>query len=574
MLEIPISIGKHKQSGQETTFEICPFCNGGKNNDKWTFFINSRSGLYKCHRGTCGATGNLRQLYKRLNLRLPESLRYINTTPKSYKKPIEKTRRLSDKLYRYFRKRNISEDTVDFAEIRETQKGLVCFDYYDEQGELTFRKKKRVEDKKIFREKDTKPIFYMMNKVNSESDTLIITEGEEDCLSLYEVGYDYAVSLPSGSSDMNCLTHNWDWLQTFKTFIIWTDDDSAGHKAEKELISRLGKEKCRVVEHKKNDINETLVKMGKKEIYKIIEDSEFLPISNIKSVYDYDMFENKEEEHLQSTFDFINQSMHGGFRFGELIIWTGHPGTGKSTILQQESINFIKQGEKICVYSAEMMNKKILKNMYRQCSGQNRLKKRQSNFYDGYYYYPKKENVDKINKWMNENFYLVKDDFDTYSNNLFEIFAQVVLRKGVRVFVIDNLMTVVRQSADINHNQSEFIKKCSAFAKTYKVQIHVIAHQRKLTTDQKQKNNFHPTEDGIAGSANIKNLADVVIGLARVPDSVKNQDNILYDSEITIFKERVTGVKNRKAELFFDNQSLRFIENWNNINYKLGWENL
>jgi len=571
MEQIKKVLGKYRISGNEIIFKTCPYCKATGKDNEYKFSINKRSGLFKCFRGKCNAKGNIRQLGKFLNVRVYDDY-IINPTERNYQLPVKKVNPVKKDLYDYFSKRGISEDTVDFAEIRQDGKRIV-FEYFNEQGILTFRKFKTFTDKRISREKDTKPIFYMMNKVNSESKTLIITEGEEDCLSLYEIGYDFAVSLPSGSSDISCVSHNWNWLQTFKTFIIWTDDDSAGRKAEQELIKRLGREKCKIVNHKANDINETLVKFGRQAIVNIVENADYLPISKVKTANDYDIFIN-EEEHLKSTFNVINQSMEGGYRKGELVIWTGHRGTGKTTILTQELATLIKQSEKVCIYSAEVRNRNVLKNFYKQCSGEQNIDSFNSSYFKGKYYTPKKENVIKINKWINDNFFMIADDFDEDKLDLFEIFAQLVIQKGVTTFIIDNLMTVVRQDRDINHNQSEFMKRCKLFVKKYDTTIHIVAHQRKLNEEHSKR--FRPSISGISGSANIGNIVDVVIGIARVSLQMKQNEpeKYDYDSELLILKERVTGNEGKFTKLYFNKPSLRFIENSENINYRLGWERL
>ena len=573
------TLGKYKTSGNELVFEVCPFCKNGQHNDKYSFYLNQRSGLFKCQRGKCGAKGNLNQLAKHLNVRIYDD-NYITVEHKNYAKPTKKVDPAKKDLYEYFKKRGISEDTVDFAEVKQNNQEIV-FDYYDEQNILTFRKYKNFRRRKsngkaiIRREDNTKDIFYMMNKVEDESEILIITEGEEDCLSLYEIGYNFAVSLPSGASNINKpITNCWNWLNTFKIIIIWTDDDEAGYTAEKEIIKRLGVSKCKVVKHKKNDINETLTTLGRQAIVNIIEDADFLPISEVNSVYDIDIFEDGEEEfHMNSTFESINKSTQGGFRRGEVIVWTGYSFAGKSTILQQESATLIKQGESVCIYSAEMKNKKILKKFYLQCSGSENVAEHESHYFEGNYFLPKRENVDKIQSWLGNNFYLIADTFDSEKIDIFSVFEQLIYQKNVQNFIIDNLLTVVVQNQNLLYNQTEFLKKSQFFAKKHNVTIHIVAHQRKLSEEHKKR--YRPTIDGITGSSNIRNLIDVCIGIARVPSTMKKEnEKIVHDAEILILKERDSGVEGFGGTLLFDKKSLRFIENWNDINYELGWEAL
>ena len=48
-----------KQRGDELQFLYCPYCNGGKNKDKYSFSINLISGQFKCLRSSCSVSGNM-----------------------------------------------------------------------------------------------------------------------------------------------------------------------------------------------------------------------------------------------------------------------------------------------------------------------------------------------------------------------------------------------------------------------------------------------------------------------------------------------------------------------------------
>jgi len=575
MQEIINVLGQYKTKGNEYTFKICPFCNNGEGKDTYKFSINKRKGTYQCFRGSCSAKGHITQLANKLNIRLSESYDQFRTTEIEYKKPSRSTVKADDSIYSYFSNRGISKAIVDYAQVKQTTKGWICYDFYDEQGNLTFRKFRSLKDKKILREEKTKPILFMMDKVDDESDSLIITEGEEDCLTLWECGYSNAVSLPAGAKDLNCLTHNWTWLQTFSTIIIWTDSDQPGREAMHEISKRIGEDKCKIVNSKFKDANECLIKGRAEYVIECIDKAKYLPISKVKTVNDYDVFELNNEHRTRSYFDFINNSMQGGYRKGEVIVWTGHRGCGKSTIIQQEITQFINQREKVCIYSAEMVNMRILKTFYKQCSGASNLIENKSQLYDGYSYSLQKSIVEKISNWCAEYLYLVDDDFDGVHKDLFSIFSKLVRQYGVNHFVIDNLMTILLGSKEIYTEQTEFVKASEAFAKKYNVIIHIIAHQRK--NSEHNEKDFRPTIGGISGTANIGNLIDCCFGIARIPEKLKDEsvmkENVFtYDAELSILKERETGKIGKFEPLFFEDKAKRFVNNWYNVDYTLGWQ--
>ena len=118
---------------------------------------------------------------------------------KSYKLPEVKMLPPTEKIYQYIESRGISRKTVDDFKIQSDEKGNIVFPFY-ENGEnvfVKFRKpeKHRPEDRspKEWRESGTKPILFGMDMCVF-SKPLVITEGEADCMALYEAGTTNVVS--------------------------------------------------------------------------------------------------------------------------------------------------------------------------------------------------------------------------------------------------------------------------------------------------------------------------------------------------------------------------------------------
>jgi hypothetical protein len=93
------------------------------------------------------------------------------------------------------------------------------FPFYDNKDELTFIKYRKTNfDPKKDKNKewcftDTKPILFGMDQCNLENKTLIMTEGQIDSLSVVEVGFENAVSVPTGKNGYTWVPYCWDWLQ-------------------------------------------------------------------------------------------------------------------------------------------------------------------------------------------------------------------------------------------------------------------------------------------------------------------------------------------------------------------------
>ena len=112
------------------------------------------------------------------------------------------------------------------------------------------------------------------------SRTLVITEGELDCLSVAQAFKSYktgtifpCVSLPSASGTTSVLL-NRDWVNQFETVILMFDQDEAGRKATDTVAKMIKAGKCRVAKLPEKDPNDTLVKHGGKAILQAIWDAQ------------------------------------------------------------------------------------------------------------------------------------------------------------------------------------------------------------------------------------------------------------------------------------------------------------
>ncbi len=109
-------LGQVKEKGNEIHALFCPFCGGGKHNDKNTFAINRTTGAYNCLRGSCGETGNIYTLAKYLGVEIEQEktdyFREYRKPKKIYKKPEVKTSDLTKPIIDYFKLRGISEETL------------------------------------------------------------------------------------------------------------------------------------------------------------------------------------------------------------------------------------------------------------------------------------------------------------------------------------------------------------------------------------------------------------------------------------------------------------------------------
>lgn len=185
--------------------------------------------------------------------------------------------------------REIKQSTAEFYEVRTILNGLDgqtpvawCFPYYkyiNNTYSVTGYKKRIIEDKFFSSIGDTKDtLLFGQQKFSSGGKRVYITEGEIDCLSLYQVLKDLSgdqwkhldpcvVSLPHGSSSAaKALSNNQDFLNKFDEIVLVFDQDEAGRDAVQKCCSFLDIKKTKIATFSENDPNDMLLKGKSSEL--------------------------------------------------------------------------------------------------------------------------------------------------------------------------------------------------------------------------------------------------------------------------------------------------------------------
>ena len=471
----------------------------------------------------------------------------INESDRKPKKSPTKHENYNKNILTYCEKRNISKDTIDYVRVKENN-NCVVFEYRNELGEHLankYRKTKKSEGPKMWFEKGTNVnTLFNMDKINI-SDPLLITEGEFDCLSAIESGFKNAVSIPSGVNGTNeWITSNWTFIEQFEEIIIWFDNDEAGIKGAREVFNRLPNSSVKIVRCEvANDINELLHKYGKLAVLKQIEKASTPVLEGVATLDMIEDFDVHEAETLKTGIEYIDDKLVG-MVFGSLNVLSGRNGSGKSTILNQIYIaEAIAQGYKTFLFSGELIGGNVKYWLLQTLANEEEFAEYTAK--DGHKY--KKVTIQAKEKIVND----MKDRFFLYDSDDYRIEAIIekmtilAKRYGVRVFVIDNLMTIESSLKDKYEAETDVVKKLKNFAKKYNALVHLVAHPRKSMNDEIEK-------DDVAGSANITNLAEYVTTISRAKDDV-----VEYDAILKILKNRHTGV-NVGKKLMFSIERKRF----------------
>lgn len=274
---------------------------------------------------------------------------------------------------------------------------------------------------------------------------------------------------------------------------------------------------------------------------------------------------------IKSGIDLIDKKIIG-FNPGELSIWSGSNGSGKSTVLSQIALDTVDQNFKVVIFSGELNADRVLDWSTLQAAGK---KYTESTQYENFYSVPEEAKI-KITSWLEGKLFIYNN---SYGNNVSKVLKAVmdcIKENGINMVIIDNMMSleVASIGGEKYERQTALVIALSEIAKQYQVHIHFVAHPKK-TMGFLRKND-------ISGTSDLTNAADNVFIVHRVGIDFKRftkqdlgfkDDNVLYNysNVIEICKNRDLGVQDFFIGTFFEKESKRFL-NIANESKRYGWE--
>lgn len=294
---------------------------------------------------------------------------------------------------------------------------------------------------------------------------------------------------------------------------------------------------------------------GQSELLAILDGAEELPAYGLLNLATVPRRDMSRLPRTLSRFSLLDASI-GGFYAGELSVWTGKRGIGKSTLLSQMLLEAVDQGHVVCAYSGELPKEQFREWVYLQAAGPDHISyitdkatgKRLVSadaLADG-----------QISEWLNEKFWLFDLEANTHHNpeTIIRQFEYCRKRYGADVFLVDNIMSVDFDSGrtlDFNRAQSEFTRMLVTFSKRNRVHTHLVVHPRKSTSDT----NSQVSADDVSGSGDITNRADNVFFLTM--HSCDEAGKLAYKPMLKVLKNRDFGSKGQQW-LDFDKKARRF----------------
>lgn len=582
----------------------CPF----HQEDHASFIYNKKAFNFRCF-GACSRSYDILDvlMYKGMTYAqacrklfelagMPYSFGELGVkTRRQYQYPKEVVCDDKSKVYEYFKKRKISPQTIDYADVRQDSEGNAVFNYYDTNDVLTmvkYRPSRKIKkgENKCWCQKgaDTTPLLFNMNRINTTV-PLLICEGEPDCLSAIEAGFTNAVSVPLGSTNFHWIEENWDFLEQFDSIIICSDNDEAGLKMQKECIYRLGSWRTKVVEvpqlyvdtttnqrYSVNDLNEVLYYFGKEKVMEIILDAKDSPVPGVVDFADIEDIDLDALDGIPTGLPNLDRYLMKLF-YGTLNIVTGINGSGKSSFLNQVICQCLDRGENAYLFSGELPNFQAKNWLNFIFAGQRNVKECQYN--ESTFYKVTPEAKKAISEFYRGRLYIRQDGESNKAADLLKSMEDSVRKYGTKLLILDNLTAINLESNDSNKydKQADFIMDLIAFAVKFNVVVILVVHPHKIDMMRRL------SKMDVQGISAIIDLAHRIISLYRVQESDRQgvpklngngwkvkpiKADVIFD----ILKDRLTGYESRSIETFYDRPSKRFFTTEEELDYQYAWD--
>ena len=247
---------------------------------------------------------------------------------------------------------------------------------------------------------------------------------------------------------------------------------------------------------------------------------------------------------------------HGQFAFrdGEVTVYAGGNGGGKSLITGQIALHLVKQQQCVCIASFEMKPEKTLERMLRQFAGEyidDPLSSDREKYITSL--------VNRMDKFLSNKMYLYDQQGSTSPDKVIAMARYCALELGVKHIVIDSLMKCVKGEDDFN-GQKNFVDELTALARDHNVHIHLVHHIRKLVNEEQQ-----PNKHDLKGSGSISDQVDNVFLMWRnkKKENMRNRgeqvDETIPDAFLMCEKQR-NGEYQEWYNLWYHPASQQFLD--------------
>lgn len=419
---------------------------------------------------------------------------------------------------------------------------------YHKKLKLSGYNERVVETKRFFAKGDRKDVGLFGSWIPKQGKTLYITEGELDCMSVYEA-LRYRTTLESFHPAVVSLSHgaasavrdigiDFDYVNSFDKVVLVFDDDEPGQKAVKEVCQLLAG-KVFVATLSEKDANAMLME-GKIEALKwaVVSNAiAYMPDNIVDLATAWDAF-NEDQNMVKHLFDpsykLLNKRTYG-IQSNSLILVTSGTGMGKTQLFREFKYHFHQ------TTSWHMGEISLEETLGKSMSGlmalhlNKRLNKPDVHVSEE----EKKAAFDHLyatGRWAGYDFCGGLDDDTLFSK------IRWMAASGKKVIWLDHLSIIISEFADQGDERQRIdaiMTKLARMCKELDICIFLIVHLKKTSMGLSFEEGAVPNLDDLRGSGTLKQLPDLIIALSR---NQQHTDPMCANTSlITVLKNREIG---------------------------------
>ena len=436
------------------------------------------------------------------------------------------------------------------------------YPYHDKQGAKIGTKTRFTKLKEFSIQGNTKYSGLFGEHLFSKNKYCIITEGELDALSAYQMfktdKYETpVVSIKNGiTSAVKDVKNSLDWLEQFDNVIINFDNDEQGKDGAYKVAELFSPGKCKIM-HLPNDFKDASDCLSKNKIQTYVKafwDAKvFAPdgIINANTLFD-EITKPTVKSFVQYPFEELNKITYG-IRPSELVTFTAGSGLGKTQVMReivhhiikttQDNVGLLMLEETPVITSKGLMS--IEANQRLHLPDVHLSKEEMKTYFD---------------KTVGTGRVFMFDHFG--SNSIDNIVSRVrFLAKGLdcKYVVIDHVSIIVSDQShgDERRALDEIMTRLRTLVQETGVAMIVVSHLRR--PDGKGHEEGAATSlSQLRGSASIGQLSDIVIGLER--DAQNDDPDIRNTTRVRVLKNRFSGITGPCSNLKYNIDTGRLVE--------------
>jgi len=438
------------------------------------------------------------------------------------------------------------------------------------KGEKVGEKVKNIAEKQYVARGSTKnPDLFGSWRCREGGKLLIITEGEEDCMSAHQLlrnaGKEYnVVSLPNGANTA-AVRKNLEWVETFDSVILNLDNDEVGQHAAHEIADIITPGKVRIMTLPTKDANEFLLEKnsGREYLKYLNRAKSYQPdgIVNLADVWDI-MWESEQQVSVPFPWAGLNKKLYG-LRGRELVTFTAGTGIGKSAVVRElehhllqtteDRIGILALEESVSrtgwgIVSVETNLNLAIREERERALAEGRIT--QEDIFTAFQATLGTGRVHTLDHWGS-----------TQEKKLFSRLRYLIRGLECKWIILDHLNIVVSGMDDMGDERrtiDTIMTKLRQLCEETGVGMILVCHLKRAANDKGHEQGVEVTLAHLRGSQAIAQLSDGVVALERNQQAEDPKEANL--THLRVLKNRYAGLTGPASYLAWDHDTGRLTE--------------